>query len=296
MILSGIDLQSSNLELRSSSSRRAYTLLEIVVATAIFVILVAALYAAMEMQLRHMQAGRDVTEQSGLARALLARMSSDIMHSLTPVAPVFYPSSSSLPNSTGTGSNATTSSSSSSSPTTDSTFQFDLGLQGDKSQLTLFSCGLPSSLTLRVDRASGELASTRSVSEAQSQPTGGDLRFITYWIAQSNQEPLGLARLELKRVTADEAGQVPASGSAEEAACVIAEEVKGLEFRYLDRSGWNASWDGTSTGSDLLTLIGPPRAIEIRLSMLNLSQDMRTNTKPELRVYRHVVAVPTAPR
>jgi hypothetical protein len=107
---------------------------------------------------------------------------------------------------------------------------------------------------------------------------------------------LGLARLELTRVTADEAGQVPASGSTEEAACVIAEEVKALEFRYLDKTGWNAAWDGTTTGPDFVTLIGPPRAIEIRLSMVEANQDRRPTMKPRLRVYRHVVAIPTAQR
>jgi hypothetical protein len=260
--------------------------------------LVAALFAAMELEMRHMQAGRDVSEQSSLARAIFARITSDIMHSLTPVAPVIYPSSSSVPSGSGTNSSSTassgtansaatnsgttnagtTSSSNSSSDSTTSTFQFDFGLQGASSKLTLFSCGLP------------------PAPDPQRRELGGDLRFITYWIAQNNQGPLGLARLELKRVTADEAGEVPASGSAEEAACIIAEEVKGLEFRYLGKSGWNETWDGTDIGSDFLTLIGPPRAIEIRLSMIDPSQDRQANAQPKLRVYRHVVAVPTASR
>lgn len=144
--------------------------------------------------------------------------------------------------------------------------------------MTLFSCGLP------------------PTPDPQRTESAGDLRFITYWLAQGNQGLLGLARLELTRVTADEAGQVPASGSAEEAACVIAEEVKALGFRYLDKTGWNAAWDGTATGPDFVTLIGPPRAVEIRLSMVDTNPDRRPNTKPRLRVYRHVVAVPTAPR
>jgi hypothetical protein len=263
--------------LPTRSRRRAYTLLEIVIATAISVLLLAAVFAAMEMETRHMQAGRDVSEQSILARALLDRIGSDIMHSLTPVNPVFFPSLSSSPTGSGTGSSAT-SPSSSSSPTTNSTYQFDFGLQGESSKLTLFSCGLP------------------PAPDPQQTEFAGDLRFITYWLAGSNQEPLGLARMEVARVTGDEAGQVPASGSAEEAACLIAEEVKTLEFRYLDKTGWNATWDGTLTGPDFVTLIGPPRAIEIRLSMFETNQDRGSSTKPKLHVYRHVVAVPTAQR
>ena len=268
-------------QLPDRSHRPAYTLLEIIVATAICVILVAALFAAMDLFTRHMQAARDVSEQSGLARALFDRITSDVMHSLTPVAPVFYSSSSTSPTSstgTGSGSSLPASSSSSSSATTDSTFQFVFGLKGEKSQLTLFSGGLP------------------PAPDPERREVGGDLRFITYWIAQSNQQPLGLARLEFRRATSDQAGQLPAPGSAEEAACVIAEELKGLEFRYLDKSGWNASWDGTDTGSDWLTPIGPPRAIEIRLFMVDPNQGSQANEQPGLRVYRHVVAVPAASR
>jgi hypothetical protein len=72
--------------------------------------------------------------------------------------------------------------------------------------------------------------------------------------------------------------------------------VKGLEFRYLDKFGWTEVWDGTETGADFLTVIGPPRAVEIRLSLVLPSEDGRPTTKPEVRVFRHVVAVPTASR
>ena len=92
------------------------------------------------------------------------------------------------------------------------------------------------------------------------------------------------------------AGQLPAPGSADEAACVIAEEVKGLEFRYYDKYGWHSSWDGTATGADWLTLTGPPRAIEITLTMAMPTDSGRPNAKPTLRVFRHVVAIPTASR
>jgi hypothetical protein len=265
---------------RLRARRSAYTLLEIILVTAICILFLGALFVAMDMQLRYVQAGRDVSEQSGLARALLGRMSSDIAHSLTPPAPAFFSSSSLLPSATGaaSGSGTAGSSSNSASATSNSKFQFDFGLQGERSKLTLYSCGLPPEI------------------DPQRNELGGDLRFITYWIAQSDQAPSGLARLELMRVTSDVAGQLPAPGSAEEAACVIAEEVKSLEFRYLDKKGWNTTWDGTATGADLLTLVGPPRAVEISLSMTMPIEYGRVNTKPDLRVFRHVVAVPTASR
>ena len=48
------------------SRRRGYTLLEILVASAIAVLLMSALYVAVDLQLRHAQAGREVIEQSVL--------------------------------------------------------------------------------------------------------------------------------------------------------------------------------------------------------------------------------------
>src|SRR5438876_11708935 len=98
---------------RQRGRRPAYTLLELIVAMAICVLFLGALFAAMQMQLHHVQAGRDVTEQSGLARALLARISNDIVHNLTPPAPAFFSGSSSSPSGTGSGSGTAGSSSSS---------------------------------------------------------------------------------------------------------------------------------------------------------------------------------------
>src|SRR5437868_1361364 len=67
--------------------RPAYTLLEMLLATAISALLLGALYVAVSMQLRHAQAGRDVIEQTTLARALLTRMGRDIRLCVTPAAP-----------------------------------------------------------------------------------------------------------------------------------------------------------------------------------------------------------------
>src|SRR5947209_18191278 len=67
--------------------RRAFTLLEVLLATAIGVLLLAGLYVAVDVQLGHAQIARDVVEESTLARALFARISSDIGQNLGPVLP-----------------------------------------------------------------------------------------------------------------------------------------------------------------------------------------------------------------
>src|SRR5579871_5536301 len=75
--------------------RPAYTLLEILIATAVGVMLMGALYMAISVQLRHAQIGRDLVEESLLARALLARIDTDIRLSLGPPAPTTSGSSNS---------------------------------------------------------------------------------------------------------------------------------------------------------------------------------------------------------
>ena len=49
-------------------SRPGYTLLEVLLASAIGVLLMGALYVAMDVQLRHAQAGRELIEQGTLVR------------------------------------------------------------------------------------------------------------------------------------------------------------------------------------------------------------------------------------
>src|SRR5438552_1708248 len=85
------------------TKRPAFTLLEMMLATAIAVLLLAALYAAVDLQLRHTEAARDVVEQTTLARTLLNRMSNDIAPSLTTPEPTRYqPSRQSGSGNTGT--------------------------------------------------------------------------------------------------------------------------------------------------------------------------------------------------
>src|SRR3954469_4521792 len=62
--------------------RSAYTLLEIILALAIAILLLAALYAAVGFQLRQAQSGRDATAQTMLSRTMVARIESDVVAAL----------------------------------------------------------------------------------------------------------------------------------------------------------------------------------------------------------------------
>ena len=62
----------------ASKTRRAFTLLEMMLAASITVLLLAALYVAVDIQLRHAATARDLVEQTTLARTLVNRIANDI--------------------------------------------------------------------------------------------------------------------------------------------------------------------------------------------------------------------------
>src|SRR5207248_3157307 len=156
------------------------------------------------------------------------------------------------------------------------TIQFQLGVQGTANTLTLYLSRLPSELNHSRD----EILS--------------DLRLISYWLATDGSNPLGLARREFKRVTADDASNQPSTTDIpQDAAALIAEEVKDLRFRYFDGLTWYDTWDATEPGPDGVTAIGPPLLIEITLGFVIPTSDNHGGP-PTVRSYRHVVSIPTA--
>ena len=94
--------------------------------------------------------------------------------------------------------------------------------------------------------------------------------------------------------TSDDATGSRPPDVADEAAHVIAEEVRELKFSYFDGSAWQDSWDGTAVGSDGVTPVGPPRAIAIEITVAIPGRGVGPGGTPTAQRYRHVVAVPVA--
>lgn len=281
---------------RNRAARRsAFTLLEVLLAAAIGVVLLAALYTAMSVQLQHAQAARQVVEQGNLVRAIVARLGNDVTSNLGPQNVGSTPDNSSASAgppaaaSSGTGTSGAASSSTSSgssggtaggtgastpSVTTNSQVSFNLGVQGDTTHLTLY--------TSRVPREVIQAQQTGTVDPVN--PLGiSDLRRISYWLVDG----AGLARQEVYQVTSDDVMNAVPPNIPDEANYVIAEEVKSLGFSYFDGTSWQDTWDGTAIGADGQTPIGPPLAIAINLA---IAQPGTQNVKN----YRHVVFIPMA--
>jgi prepilin-type N-terminal cleavage/methylation domain-containing protein len=283
--------------------RRAYTLLEVLLASAIGVMLMAALYVAMDVQLRNAQAGRDIVGQSGLARAVMSRIAEDIVPSMGPFLPTSgssSPSSSSAGGGGGGGggsamggsssagggagggaaatpsTSTTTRSPNAMSAYTTSTGSINLGVQGDQNVLTLTITRLPREVMAGVNDAS-----------YQNQAVVNDQRRITYWLAGG-----GLARQEIKSVFSSDAMSNLPPNIPDDPSLIIAEEVRSLSFSYWNGSVWADTWDGTQLGADGVTPQGPPLSIAITMTIAppGSSADDNNNVK----TYRHEVVILTA--
>ena len=296
--------------------RSAFTLLEMLLAMAIAVVLLSALYIAMDFQLRRIRDDRETVQQADLARKIFARFTADLIPNLGQSDPSRYTggssgsssssssgstgsssgstgsssgskttasSSSSASSSTASGSNSSSNSTSTSSSTT-STPSFLFVLQGDQDTLTLFLTKVP--------------PDPYNDPNAPNLPTNsdgtlsiGDLRRVYYFLAADG----GLACQELKQVTSDDvANDTTPSGLSDPTVKLLASEVKTLQFEYWDGTQWATSWDGTQTSPlDGVTPIGPPQAIRITLG-LALPTTGDNGEEAPVKTYRHVVAIPAA--
>ncbi len=261
----------------STSARQGYTLLEVLLASAISVILLGALYVSFDLTLRQTNAGREVVEQGDLSRAIVNRVSSDLVLSLGPLQ---AKSGGGLPpeGATTTSSAGATSSETTSEPSTDAVtdviptdtssltlpegsqaadISFSGGVFGTSNQLTLFISRVPVALTDN----SGSLASGAT-------DTRSDLRRVIYYLSTAG----GLCRQERPWVTSDGVRNSAEPDRSDEDADLIAEEITDVYFEYFDGSGWAGEWSGSDTSSDGKTVVGPPRAIRMTITYLPLGQ------------------------
>jgi prepilin-type N-terminal cleavage/methylation domain-containing protein len=258
--------------------RPGYTLLEVLLASVLAVILLAALYATLDVTLLRMDVGREQVDDSILTRGVVNRMSADLAGVLGPMPPKSgggtsstspststpstseSPSSGSTPSSSGTGTGTASSATESTtgiegdatSPDAQAVFAADVPVQagviGTDRQFTVFMSRVPESLVNP---------------EAAADPTlilPGDQRRITYYLGSDGT---GLCRQERPWVTADGVRNSTDPDYTTEAADLIAPEVRDVTFEYLDATTgeYLTEWDGGMVGADGVTPSGPPRAI-----------------------------------
>jgi prepilin-type N-terminal cleavage/methylation domain-containing protein len=252
--------------MRKRQRRSGYTLLEVMLAVGIGLLLVAALYVALDVQMRYMATGRNAVIESQMSRGLLQHVGNDIRGSLALLnTGASWRAAIPPPASASSDSSSQTQTQTDSSQTTDpiGTGQDDTGLYGDEQHLYVVVSRLP----------------RYSTDQSQGQLGFADMRRIGYMLIPGQ----GLARQEVRNLRSG--GDL--SGGGEEPPIIIAPEVTELRFRYFDGSAntWVSSWDGN--------IEGPPRAIEITMTIqpYNANGEVAANRQPT--THRLVVAVPT---
>jgi len=274
------------------------------------VLLLGALYVAVDLQLRFAQAGRDRVENSTLSRSIFARITSDTTYTigLPDTARFRLQAAAAGSTSTSTTTTSTTGSSTtgaattgaatsgasttaSAAPTTNTnaaaTFTNGsgveviippFGIMGDNDTLTMFISKVPR-----------EMITAQLEQQESDVPIYGDVRRVSYWL---DGELGGLVRQEIKILTSDSSGavdpsQLPPNVSDPTTVSLLADEVKSVKFEYFDGQNWNDTWDSTVFGADGVTPLGSPVAVRVTLGIQEVG-------KTDPKQYVHVIVIDTA--
>jgi hypothetical protein len=264
------------------ADRKAFTLLEVMLALALTTVTVMLMGTAMRVYMAVADKGQDQVEEAKLGRALLQRIADDLRNAV-PYQPPAGSSSSSSSSGGGTSTSATqatqatsatsagagatassgTATSSSSSGTGNTSMPVSGGLFGDLQGLQIETTNRP-----RLSRA------MLAAAQDGSQPAMlSDIRIVSYSLGSptgnGSTGPIsdggatgGIYRSEMDRslfYTAQQQGQSNPS-DAVKLGDPTAGEVVDLKFSYYDGSNWNDAWDSNQQGK-------LPSAVKVMLTI-----------------------------
>jgi prepilin-type N-terminal cleavage/methylation domain-containing protein len=282
---------------RLPNSRRGYTLLEVLAASAIGVMLLAGLYSAYELTIRQTTTGRDLTTEADLSRAIIHRVGLDLSSTLgvlppksggtpattssttTPTTETTTPTTGTTGGTTGTTDTGTTTTD---GTTTDSTttstvsdIPFQSGIIGGGQQLTAVVSKPPKYLA------------ERNIPYDPTLIQPSDLIRVTYYMHSSGR---GLCRQERPWVTADGIWNSVDPDRSTEEEDLIAPEVVNVLFEFASGTGYVSEWDGSQAGTDGCPNQGAPRAVKMTLT-LEFVQAGMTVTEPIQKVVSHTFPI-----
>jgi hypothetical protein len=246
-----------------------------VLALAIGMLLLLALYVSFNMYIGQAQSGREIVNEAALARNILTRIGNDIAGQVGPVDPrIADYSTSGLPSAT--------------NPTAGLIASYNLGVYGTGSALVL------SNYRVRKGPANAP-------TNAPDPVITSDVHRTAYWIVTNGTDSVGLARAEIRQATSPDSDTVDPTALEDQNKYVFAPEVKSIQFEYFDGTSWLAqgsTWDGTFSASTdgSSPPQGPPAAIRITIT---LKRNLNKGASPDDAnvdgpTYMHVVALPTS--
>ena len=239
--------------------RAGFTLVEVLAAIVIGTILLAAIYSTLEIMLRSIRVGKEAVQSLQVIRGTAIRLQTDIRQNLSllisaPSVQAALAAQQQQQQQQQQGNNNNNNTTTETEPT-----QFNLGVQGDQNNLTIYASQSP-----HYSRIDAETPNN----------IYSDLRTITY-CCDSTQ---GLIRQEVVNVLGGSSNDT----STQE---VIASEVTSMQFQYYDpvNQTWAQQWDGTTNG--------PPSAIEVTMTVK--MPDIAGVPPRQPIKHRLVIAIPT---
>jgi prepilin-type N-terminal cleavage/methylation domain-containing protein len=308
--------------------RPAFTLLEMILAASIAALLLAALYVAVDLQLRHASSARDVVEQTTLARTLLNRIGNDIAPGIATADPTRYQMSGQGSGGSG-GGGSTASGGGGGATANNGAANTGGGATNANNANTGNNQGTIASTTTTTVNSFSPPTNGTSQTEAQSSPNGlavlalqGDSTTLTLYVSRvpadpsSSQNPNdnqmlnqaqlpgvsdmrrvyywlapgeGLCRQEINPVTSDDAQNGNVpTGSPDPST----RQLLAREVRNLQFEYFDGeNWNDTWDG----TQVGSDGVTPIGPPVLvRITIGLALPNSDEVKTYRHVVAIPTA--
>lgn len=295
--------------------RRAFSLIELIVALALSVLLISAIYGAISLHWRYETLGRERIDRAQVSLAILRRMSEDVgsvMFSV-PKAEEEDDEGSSSTSTSSTSSTSTSGSSTSTSTTTGSSDSTTTTPGAIEAPVSLGIVGTADSLQLDVSQA--QLQDFIPVVDPSAPSTTApaipsEMVRITWALIRPSRSldpsATGLQSLivnpalardvtdRLQESVPDETTTSTSDTSTVTEipdSSILAREVVALQFRYYDGYSWVTEWDSTEMGR-------LPRAVEVSMGFLN--QEYKQAGTPNLpgsasiTTIKHVIHVPAS--
>ena len=251
-------------EIRNLKSH-GFTLLEVILATSLAALLLAAVGSAISIHLRFLDAGRTQVEEAQLARAVLRLIANDLRGAVRYAPPDvegLMPAMGELPGELedlageldDEETDRTSDLSESTEPPTIP------GLYGNAHELQVDTSRLP-----RIDEYNGILSSENGEA-VWDMPS--DVKTVTYFVAggttvtaSDSRQCNGLVRREAGRATTAYAAEHGKLDQMDHGLDLLGSEVAAIEFRYCDGTEWLDEWDSVEKG-------GLPVAVKISLAIV----------------------------
>jgi len=255
-------------DLKVTPGRRGFTLLELVLALGLTVILLSALYAAMELHWRFSTLGQIEVERAQVARALLTRMSADIRSVNFSTEDVY--SDTATDDEAEDDDGGTDDSSTGDTTSTVPPFQFaepGLAFSGATSGVYGDSTTLVLHMTRPYRERIGSGAFTRSVTKSDQKAVAYVMADGSGLLSQTAQAQIagtddpqqGLVRMDGDQFSLSLSDALDDPVQSASQTRVLAEEVESVTFEFHDGYEWLSEWDSTFEGR-------LPNAIGISLS------------------------------